>query len=178
MRSASAWRDAGFHVADGTCPLVHRAHAQLRALVQARLFSRLSSGNAGHVEVQGLTGDFPQAVVLETAERHRQSTRRAKHASESFHRRRSPSSMCTRWSTHPPRASGRRGEFCDTVCQPTKNRQEALQKLLASCDTIVVVGGYNSNNTRQLVDAARAAGRRAIHIERPDELCAEGVARR
>ena len=60
--------------------------------------------------------------------------------------------------------------FRDTVCQPTKNRQNALRKLLAECDTLVVVGGHNSNNTLQLVAAATAAGRRAIHITRPDEL--------
>ena len=60
--------------------------------------------------------------------------------------------------------------FRDTVCQPTKNRQNALRKLLAECDTLVVVGGHNSNNTLQLVAAAEAAGRRAIHITRVDEL--------
>jgi 4-hydroxy-3-methylbut-2-enyl diphosphate reductase len=61
-------------------------------------------------------------------------------------------------------------KFCDTVCQPTKDRQMALQKLLATCDTVIVVGGRNSNNTLQLVEAARAANRRAIQIERPEEL--------
>ena len=60
--------------------------------------------------------------------------------------------------------------FTDTVCQPTKNRQNALRKLLAECDTLVVVGGRNSNNTVQLVTAAAVAGLTVFHIERPDEL--------
>ena len=60
--------------------------------------------------------------------------------------------------------------FVDTVCKPTKDRQSALQKLIAQADTVVVVGGRESNNTRQLVAACRGAGRRAIHIERPEEL--------
>ncbi len=34
----------------------------------------------------------------------------------------------------------------------------------------MVVGGHNSNNTRQLVATARAAGRIAHHVERPDEM--------
>ena len=63
--------------------------------------------------------------------------------------------------------------FVDTVCRPTKDRQLALRKLLALADAIVVVGGRGSNNTRQLVEACRAAGRRAIHIERPEELDAK-----
>jgi 4-hydroxy-3-methylbut-2-en-1-yl diphosphate reductase len=66
--------------------------------------------------------------------------------------------------------------FCDTVCQPTKNRQKALGKLLEECDTIVVVGGRNTNNTLQLVAAAQKAGRRVIHLERADELTAEPFA--
>ena len=35
---------------------------------------------------------------------------------------------------------------------------------------MIVVGGRNSNNTRQLVDASLAAGIVAHHIERPAEL--------
>ena len=60
--------------------------------------------------------------------------------------------------------------FSDTVCQPTKNRQNALRKLITECDTMVVVGGRNSNNTLQLVAAATVAGLAVFHIERPDEL--------
>ena len=60
--------------------------------------------------------------------------------------------------------------FTDTVCQPTKNRQAALRKLIAECDTMVVVGGRNSNNTVQLVTAASVAGLAVFHIERAEEL--------
>jgi 4-hydroxy-3-methylbut-2-en-1-yl diphosphate reductase len=60
--------------------------------------------------------------------------------------------------------------FRDTVCQPTKSRQAALRKLIAECDTLLVVGGRNSNNTRQLVAAAEAAGRRVFHITRAGEI--------
>jgi 4-hydroxy-3-methylbut-2-enyl diphosphate reductase len=60
--------------------------------------------------------------------------------------------------------------FVDTVCQPTKNRQLALRKLLAECETLVVVGGRNSNNTLQLVAAAEVAGRTVFHVERAAEL--------
>jgi 4-hydroxy-3-methylbut-2-en-1-yl diphosphate reductase len=163
-------RSAGFTVADGTCPLVRRAHDQLRDLVTRGYFP-VVIGKRGHVEVLGLTGDFPHAAVIETADELQllpdekrfgvisQTTQPIEHV------QRIVSAM---------RAARPDAEvlFCDTVCQPTKNRQKALQELIASCDTIVVVGGRNSNNTRQLVQAALSAGRRAIHIERPEELCA------
>jgi 4-hydroxy-3-methylbut-2-enyl diphosphate reductase len=63
--------------------------------------------------------------------------------------------------------------FVDTVCKPTKDRQSALRKLIDVAEVIVVVGGRESNNTRQLAETCRAAGRRAFHIEQPEELRSE-----
>src|SRR5712691_2022439 len=57
------WHAAGYKVADGTCPLVRHAHAQLRDLVVAGYFP-VVIGFAGHVEVRGLAEDFPGAVVI------------------------------------------------------------------------------------------------------------------
>src|ERR1700761_2152339 len=53
------WRQAGFGVADGTCPLVRHAHEQLRLLVSLGYFP-VVIGKPGHVEVEGLIGDFPR----------------------------------------------------------------------------------------------------------------------
>jgi len=47
---------------------------------------------------------------------------------------------------------------------------------MARAEVIVVVGGKASNNTRQLVEACRAAGRRALHVERAEELVAADFA--
>jgi 4-hydroxy-3-methylbut-2-enyl diphosphate reductase len=168
------WRDAGFKLADGTCPLVHRAHQQLRALVASGYFP-VVIGQAGHVEVRGLTGDFPQAVVLGAIgdiARLPANVERFGVISQTTQPIERVQEIVAALRSARPAAEVR---FCDTVCQPTKNRQTALQKLLTICDTIVVVGGHHSNNTRQLVDAARAAGRRAIHVERPDELRAASL---
>ncbi|MGH9697716.1 MAG: 4-hydroxy-3-methylbut-2-enyl diphosphate reductase, partial [Bryobacteraceae bacterium] len=57
------WQQAGFQIADGTCPLVRNAHTQLRRLVAVG-YAPVVIGQAGHVEVRGLTEDFPGAVVI------------------------------------------------------------------------------------------------------------------
>jgi 4-hydroxy-3-methylbut-2-enyl diphosphate reductase len=167
-RKRHEWRSAGFGVADGTCPLVRHAHDQLRVLVSLGYFP-VVLGKSGHVEVEGLVGDFPGAWVVEKpadverlprAERYgviSQTTQpidRVQELVEAIRQAR-------------PAAEVR---FSDTVCQPTKNRQNALRKLIAECDTLVVVGGRNSNNTLQLAAAANVAGLAVFHIERPDEL--------
>jgi 4-hydroxy-3-methylbut-2-enyl diphosphate reductase len=53
------------------------------------------------------------------------------------------------------RFPGSEVRFVDTVCQPTKDRQLAAEKLARGCDVVVVVGGPGSNNTRRLADTCR-----------------------
>ena len=60
--------------------------------------------------------------------------------------------------------------FIDTVCQPTKDRQEAMERLIEESDVVVVVGGPDSNNTRKLVDLAQSRGRKAYQVARVGEL--------
>ena len=162
------WRRAGFGVADGTCPLVRHAHDQLRLLVELGYFP-VVVGQRGHVEVAGLTGDFPGAFVLKNE---------TDLAALPLHECYGVISQTTQPidRVHSLVAALRHARpnaevrFTDTVCQPTKNRQTALRQLLATCDTLLVVGGRNSNNTLQLVAAGTVAGLRVHHIERPDEL--------
>ena len=167
-RDRASWRSAGFGVADGTCPLVRHAHDQLKTLVQLGYFP-VVIGKRGHIEVLGLAGDFPETHVLESEadiaslpprERYgvisqtTQPVEKVQALLEALRRARPNSEI----------------HFQDTICQPTKNRQNALRKLIIECDTLVVVGGRNSNNTLQLVTAATVAGRTVHHIERAEEL--------
>ena len=60
--------------------------------------------------------------------------------------------------------------FKDTVCQPTKDRQNAMERLTLENDVIIVIGGRNSNNTRQLGGTARSAGKVVNQIETASDL--------
>ncbi len=167
-RQRAEWRSAGFGVADGTCPLVRHAHDQLRLLVSLGYFP-VVIGKPGHVEVEGLIGDFPGAFVLEKSDDLERLPRAERYGviSQTTQPLDTVQALIVAIREARPNAEVR---FSDTVCQPTKNRQNALRKLIAECDTLVVVGGRNSNNTLQLVAAATLAGRAVFHVERPDEL--------
>jgi len=173
-RNRQKWRSAGYDVVDGTCPLVRHAHEHLKRLVATGYFP-VVIGQPGHVEVRGLTEDFPEAYVLEIEGDVSKLPRRNHYGvisqtTQPIERVRVLVEAIRKLNPHAE------VRFVDTVCKPTKDRQAALQKLIAQADTIVVVGGRESNNTRQLVATCRACGRRAIHIERPEELNAEDFA--
>lgn len=174
-RDRAAWNAAGHRVTDTTCPLVHRAHQALATLV-ARGCQPVVIGQRGHVEVRGLTGDFPHAVVLESeadfpalppaasygvVSQTTQPIARVKALVAALRARCAPAEVI----------------FKDTVCQPTKDRQHALDALCARCDTIVIIGGRHSNNTRQLTETVRARGVLAWQVETAADLQPEWFAR-
>ena len=64
-------------------------------------------------------------------------------------------------------------KFVDTVCQPTKQRQSSAEDLGRQSDVVIVVGGVNSNNTKEL---ARTCGRyceAVYHVQGPGDVRAE-----
>src|SRR6476660_9982864 len=167
----AAWREHGLHVVDGTCPLVRHAHEQLKRLVAAGYFP-VVIGKVGHVEVRGLTEDFPEACVVDLPSDVLKLPRRDRYGvisqtTQAIDRARALVAEIKR--LHPASEV----HFVDTVCKPTKDRHSALRKLIDVAEVIVVVGGRESNNTRQLVETCRASDKRAFHIQRPDELRSE-----
>ncbi|MES2706872.1 MAG: 4-hydroxy-3-methylbut-2-enyl diphosphate reductase [Verrucomicrobiota bacterium] len=170
-RDRDAWRRAGYALTDTTCPLVRKAHHALAQLVAAGC-RPVVIGQAGHVEVRGLCGDFPDAVVIENeadldnlppvdkfgvVSQTTQPLAKVMALVETLRRRR-------------PRAEV---IFRDTVCQPTKDRQTALEALCAANELVVVIGGRNSNNTRQLAETAQGFGTAVRQVETAEDLHAE-----
>ena len=170
-RDRNRWKNAGYQVTDTTCPLVRKAHVALAQLVLEGC-TPVVIGKRSHVEVRGLTGDFPGAhVVLNEPEIEAlpfsrrfgvvaQTTQPVERVEDLLAkiRRRHPTAEVV---------------FKDTVCQPTKARQKALESLCQEVDFVLVVGGHNSNNSRQLVEKARRNGCRSERVTRSGEIRAE-----
>jgi 4-hydroxy-3-methylbut-2-enyl diphosphate reductase len=163
-----AWADAGYRITDTTCPLVRKAHSAL-ALLVAKGYAPVVIGKKGHVEVRGLTGDFPGAVVIETEadlEDLPVAARIGVVAQTTQPLARVQNFVAQIKACRP----GSEVRFIDTVCQPTKERQGALEALCRECEVVIVIGGRNSNNTRELTASASALGVVTHQIEGPEDL--------
>ena len=65
----------------------------------------------------------------------------------------------------------------DTICDSTRFRQEdVVVGITAGTDTLVVVGGKNSANTKRLAQIGRDSGIATFHVETEDELREEDFA--
>jgi 4-hydroxy-3-methylbut-2-enyl diphosphate reductase len=167
-------RGRGHEVLQATCPLVHVAHRAVAGLA-ASGFHPVIIGKRGHTEVRGLTEDLAEfdivlseADILELRERPRfgvaaQTTQpidKVRHL-VALLRRRFPDSEV---------------RFIDTVCQPTKQRQDSAVELAQRCDVVVVIGGAHSNNTHELANTCRRYCARVHHVQNADGLREEWFA--
>ena len=175
-RQRQEWQGAGYVVTDTTCPLVRKAHDCLASLVEAG-YAPVVIGEAGHTEVKGLTGDFAGASVVLTEEhvQHLPFSAKIGVISQTTQPLLRVLGLVEKIKARHPGAEVR---YMDTVCHPTKQRQAALEDLCRQCQVLIVVGGKNSNNTRQLVESARRLGVEAHQVERANEVDGEWIARR
>jgi len=164
----------GFDVHDAACPLVTRVH---QALAKLRAEGRhpVIIGQAGHVEVRGLIGDLDEyCVVLSEADLDQlQGRPRLGVVAQTTQPLSTVLELVAAMRRRFPGADVR---FIDTVCQPTKERQQALLDLAEECDVVVVVGGRDSNNSRKLTELAQRLGRPAYQVASADELRPEWFA--
>jgi 4-hydroxy-3-methylbut-2-enyl diphosphate reductase len=74
------------------------------------------------------------------------------------------------------RFPGIRGPKKDDICYATQNRQDAVKKLAADCDLVIVVGSPNSSNSNRLREVARNMGLPAYMVDNAGQLQAEWFA--
>jgi len=162
------WIQQGHTITDTTCPLVHKAHSALENLVHEGRIP-VVIGKKNHAEVNGLTRDYDEAIIISSLEELQQLKTGERYGivSQTTQPSSKVDSILCHLDTQLPFINYK---FVDTICRPTKNRQRALDELINTCDFILVVGGVNSNNTKQLVNKALAHGIPSHRIERPEEI--------
>jgi 4-hydroxy-3-methylbut-2-en-1-yl diphosphate reductase len=161
-------REEGHQIHDAACPLVKRVHQALKRLL-AEGRHPVIIGKADHVEVRGLTGDLDDFTVIEDENdlaklAGRSSLGVVAQTTQPLDR---VKGLVAALRARFPHADVR---FIDTVCQPTKDRQEAMRRLASESDVVVVVGGPESNNSKKLTELARQLGRPAFQVAAASEL--------
>ncbi|HUS34490.1 MAG TPA: 4-hydroxy-3-methylbut-2-enyl diphosphate reductase [Verrucomicrobiae bacterium] len=156
------------NVLEATCPLVHVAHRAVHGLVRDG-FHPVIIGKRGHVEVRGLTEDLEDFDIVLSEEdvgalRPRAKFGIAAQTTQPIERVRY---LCDLIGAKFPDSEVK---FVDTVCQPTKLRQKAATDLAARVDVMIVIGGRQSNNTRELAETCRKRCARVHQVETAHDL--------
>jgi 4-hydroxy-3-methylbut-2-enyl diphosphate reductase len=161
-----------FHL-DATCPLVSKVHSEAERLYQAGR-EVLLIGHAGHPEVLGTMGQLPQGAVHLIEAIADALAFQPKDEDALAYTTQTTLSVD---DTHAivdvlkERFPGIVGPRKYDICYATTNRQEAVKKIAAACERMIVVGSPNSSNSLRLVEVAERAGcPRAMLLQNAAEI--------
>ena len=167
-RTLAATRALGLDVVQATCPLVYVAHRAVAALLRDG-YHPVIIGQRDHVEVRGLTEDLVafDVVLTEQDVQELDDHPRIGIAAQTTQPLERVRHLVGRIRQRFPQSDVR---FIDTVCQPTKQRQTAALDLARNSDVVIVIGGANSNNTRELVTTCSRYCSQVRHVQTESDL--------
>ncbi len=151
---------------DATCPLVSKVHVEAeRHHNEGREIVLI--GHAGHPEVIGTMGQLPEGTVrlIETVEDAEVFTPKDP-ANLAFV---TQTTLSVDDTADIVAALKRRFPAIavphkEDICYATTNRQEAVKRVGADCDLVLVIGSAKSSNSQRLVEVALRAGARAAYL--------------
>lgn len=177
-------KDRQLRVFDATCPLVTKVHIEVHQHA-AQNREIIFIGHASHPEVEGTMGqydnpnggiylvesvaDIPKLLV--------KNPDNLAYVTQTTLSIDDTQGIVDALKTRFPNIIGPRK---DDICYATQNRQDAVKKLAADCELILVVGSPNSSNSNRLREIAEKMGRAAYLIDDASHMqraWLEGVAR-
>jgi len=169
VRGQATARD--LKVIDATCPLVTKVHAEARRFAKAG-YRIVLVGHEGHEEVEGTTGEAPQAIqLIGTAEEIDRievgADDRVAYLTQTTLAVDEVEDVVAALRDRFPALSG---PGSDDICYATTNRQDAVKALAKECDLLLVIGSQNSSNSKRLVEVAEREGCRAELLDDETEI--------
>ncbi len=175
-------RQSGLKVFDATCPLVTKVHIEVARHARAGR-NVVMIGHAGHPEVEGTLGQWESArggrmVLVESPDDVPKldidTARETAYVTQTTLSVDDTRSIIEALRACIPNIIGPRH---DDICYATQNRQDAVKRLAAECDLVLVVGSPNSSNSNRLRELAEKQGVAAYLIDGAQDInpdCLQG----
>ena len=181
---ARAVRDAGgergLRVFDATCPLVTKVHMEVVRHCRAGRDVVLI-GHAGHPEVEGTLGQWlddaatDNSIVLvenpeDVAGLDLRDPENVAFVTQTTLSVDDTQAVIDALKARYPRISGPKH---DDICYATQNRQDAVKRLAARVQLLLVVGSVNSSNSNRLRELAEKQGVPAYLVDGANDIRAD-----
>lgn len=160
-------------IIDATCPFVKKAQEHVKSLSQAG-YDVVVVGDEDHPEVHGIVSYASGRVfVVGSGDEASRLPKMGKvgivaQTTQSFDNLKQVVLECL--------MKGNETRVFNTICDATAVRQEEAKELARQVDCMIVIGGYNSANTRRLAEVCAEIQPRTHHIETVQQLNPEWFA--
>jgi 4-hydroxy-3-methylbut-2-enyl diphosphate reductase len=160
-------RKKNLDILDATCPFVKKAQEHVKSLSESG-YGVVVVGDADHPEVQGIVSYGGEKVfVVASGEDVKKLPKMSKigviaQTTQSFENLKNVVCECL--------LRGGEIRVYNTICDATTVRQEEAKELAGQVDCMLVVGGFNSANTRRLLEVCVEIQPSTHHIETAAEI--------
>lgn len=162
-------KELGYKIVDATCPMVKEIHKKARGMEQ-KGYKIIVIGDKKHDEVQGIVGQLRhKAIVIDNIRsipfRAVRKINKACVVAQSTQNLETVMGIVNLLKKHTGEL-----EFCNTICMPTRIKQEEIKKLPLKNDVVIIIGSKESANTKRLYEISKSLNRRTYWVSSGKEL--------
>ena len=163
-------KELGLEVIDASCPYVKRIHSLTRKL-KMEGYQVVIFGEKTHPEVIGINGSSEGAIIIENLEEVKEINNYEKIGlvSQTTQLKKKFQKIAKELENHAKEL-----KVYNTICDATEERQKAAVELAKTVDFMIVLGGYNSGNTRRLAELCLKETE-TLHIEKFSDINEESL---
>lgn len=160
-------RERGLSIIDATCPFVKRVQKKARQLLRQG-YQVIIVGDPLHPEVQAINSWCENKAKIVN----NQADLNNLHFCDKLGVVSQTTTNKDIWAkiVEDLKQKFPEAKTFNTICNATSQRQKAAKELASAVDLMIVIGGYNSSNTRKLAELCKNVGTKTYHIEEAKEL--------
>jgi len=159
----------GFTIIDATCPMVKEIH-KIAQGAEKKGYSIVIIGDKKHDEVLGIIGQLKKKpIVIDKIENipQNQIKKLSKVAIVTQSTQNIENVTKIIYALKP---LTKKLKFFNTICRPTKTKQEEIKILPRENDAVIVIGSKSSANTKRLYEIAKSVNKNTYWIASENEL--------
>ena len=159
----------GYTIVDATCPMVKEIHT-LAARLEQEGYKVIVIGDKKHDEVRGIVGQLKnKAIVIDGIKnipsQKLKNIKRAAVVVQSTQNLEKVLKIVDILKTHIKDLT-----FCNTICNPTKIKQEEIKHMPLKNDVMLIIGSKNSANTKRLYEISCSLNPRSFWIQSKNQV--------
>jgi 4-hydroxy-3-methylbut-2-enyl diphosphate reductase len=160
-------KDLGYNIIDATCPMVKEIHGIARNM-ETQGYKIIIIGDKNHDEVRGIVGQLENKPILIEDASDIRFNKKISRAAVVVQSTQNVSKVLTLISLLKPYT--KELKFFNTICRPTRLKQEDIKKMPLENDVMVIIGSKTSANTKRLYEISRSINKRSYRVHSKKDL--------
>ena len=162
-------RKKGYSIIDATCPMVKEIH-RIAGRAEKKGHKIAVIGDRDHDEVRGIIGQLKRRpiVISKVSDIRRAGVKRFGKIAVVVQSTQNADKILP--IVRALEKAVDEVVFFNTICRPTRQKQDEAKNLALKNDAIIVLGSRKSANTRRLYNIAKARNRKTYWIESPSSI--------